>query len=450
MQGMAPSGLAGAFGGVDRRKLSNMGWIFLQQGTSVVAGFALMILLARHLGPDRLAAYAWIFSLAMLASPLAISAESLITRRLVESPDDAPQILGSGLVLHIGGAVAGAVLVLAFAWANRPDGVSLAAVLIGVLILPTLAFFTFDGWFRANERIAVVAVPKSIAVSLGAICGLGLVFAGAGLIAFVWLRVVQSLGAGLASAAWYRLRGPLRELEVSRAELARLFREGWPLIAAGATSIAHLKVDQIMLGSMAPLYMLADYSLAARLAETVAVFQVALAAAFYPSLVRAFGRAPDGFDAHMQRFYDLHALAGYLGAVILALAAVTLFVPMFGEAYGGGVVLLCVLALAVPAQLLSGARGAMLTIRGWMRTALAISSIALSLNLLANLVLIPTHGAIGAAWATVGSTWLTCLALPVVLPWLRPFGRGAFAALLPWKAVPRVMALAERKGQQQS
>ena len=439
---MAPSGPAGAFGGVDRRKLRNMGWIFLQQGTSVVAGFALMIFLARHLGPDRLAAYAWIFSLAMLASPLAISVESLITRRLVESPDDAPQILGSGLVLHMGGAVAGVLLVLAFAWANRPDGVSLAAVLIGVLILPTLAFFTFDGWFRADERIAVVAVPKSLAVGFGAACGLGLVFAGAGLVAFLWLRVVQSFAAGLASAAWYRVQGSFRGLEVSRSELALLFRDGWPLIVAGATSIAHLKVDQIMLGSMAPLSMLADYSLAARLAETVAVFQVALSAAFYPSLVRAFKRAPGDFDAHMQRFYDLHALTGYLGAAILALAAVALFVPMFGETYGGGVTLLCILALAVPAQLLSGARGAMLTIRGWVRTALAVSCVALLLNVLANVVLIPTQGATGAAWATVGSTWLTCLALPFLIHWLQPFGKGALNALVPWKATPRVMALA--------
>jgi O-antigen/teichoic acid export membrane protein len=229
---------------------------------------------------------------------------------------------------------------------------------------------------------------------------------------------------------------------VSRAELGRIVREGWPLIAAGTTSIAHLRIDQIMLGSMAPLHMLADYSLAARLAETVSVFQVALAAAFYPSLVRAFRRAPSGFDAHMQRYYDLHALSGYLGAAVLVIAAVSLFVPMFGEDYAHGVSLLCILALAVPAQLLSGARGAMLTIRGWMHTALAASSIALGLNVLANLVLIPAHGATGAAWATVGSTWLACLALPVLLPWLRPFGKGAVDALLPWRAMPRVMALA--------
>lgn len=439
---MKNSRLAAALAGVDRRKIRNMGWIYFQQGSSLVMGFLLMVFLARYLGPDRLAVYAWVFSLVMLMAPLAASAEPLITRRIVETPESTARILGSGLALRLLGALLGAALVLAYAAVARPTGVSMTAIWIAVIMLPATALLTFDAWFRAKERISVVAVPKALAVSLGAVGGLGLIFAGVGLLAFFWIRTLQSLGTGLVSAIWYVFRGPRLALRVSRTELASLFSEGWPLIAAGLTSAAHLRIDQIMLGALAPLPMLADYSLAARLAEIPAVFHVALSAAFYPSLVRAHKKDPKSFDTHMQRYYDLHSMAGYLSIFLLIFAGLVLFVPVFGEAYQGGVVLVCILSLAVPMQFFDSARGAMLTIRGWGKTAFLVSGWALTINILANLFLIPTFGAAGAAWATVGSTWLTFLCLPFVLPWLKAFRSGVARSLVPWRACQRVFALA--------
>ena len=441
---MASEFLSNATGGVDQKKVRNIGWVILQQGTSLLAGFVLMVFLARHLGPDKLAVYAWVFSLVMLAFPLVTSLEPLSTRRLVSDPDRATRLLAGDFTLRVLGAVVGLVAILVFATFFRPATVPLSVVLIGSLLLPAMTLFTFDTWFRSRERIAVVAVPKSASAVVSLVLGLGLIQAGAGLLAFVVLRVAQALLASAAAPVWYRMKGPYRRLEFTRSEPARLLSEGWPLVLAGLTGMAHLRVDQIMLGSLAPMPQLADYALAARLVEIVSVLHVALHAAFYPSLVRAFSKAPEHFDDHMQRYYDLHALGGYFGALALAGAGLLLFVPVFGEVYSGGTILVCILALAVPAQLLVAARTEMLTIRGWMRTILLASALSLTMNVAANAVLIPLSGSSGAAWATVASMWTTCLILPFVVSRLSPAASGIQRALLPWNAISRVSALARR------
>lgn len=434
--------LVRAFGGVDPKKIRNIGWMLFQQGTSLLAGFVLMIFLARHLGPDLLAVYAWIFSLVMLAFPLVTAFEALSTRRMVAEPEHGPRILAGDFSIRVAGALVGMLCVVALALVVRPASVPMPAVLLGVMLLPAMALFSFDVWFRAHERLAVVALPKSVAALLSLCLGLGLVQAGAGLFAFLALRVGQAVVSGVAAPVWYRLKGPYSPLSFSKDEPMRLLAEGWPLVLAGLTGMAHLRVDQIMLGSLAPMPQLADYALAARLVEVVTVLHVALQAAFYPSLVRAFSKAPDAFDRHMQRYYDLHALSGYLGAFALILAGLLFFVPIFGAVYSGGTVLVCVLALAVPAQLLVAARTGMLTIRGWTRTILIASALSLAVNITANAVLIPINGASGAAWATVASMWTTCMLLPLIVKGLRPAAPGILRALLPWDAVSRVRKLA--------
>jgi O-antigen/teichoic acid export membrane protein len=95
---------------------------------------------------------------------------------------------------------------------------------------------------------------------------------------------------------------------------------------------------------------------------------------------------------------------------------------VFGEAYRASGQLLTVLAVAVPGHYLATSVGAVLVTQNNMRRKVWLMGLSALVNLLLNLLLIPSFGMYGAAWATVISETV------LVLAYLYAAGRYIFGA----------------------
>ncbi|MGH2396978.1 MAG: polysaccharide biosynthesis C-terminal domain-containing protein, partial [bacterium] len=76
---------------------------------------------------------------------------------------------------------------------------------------------------------------------------------------------------------------------------------------------------------------------------------------------------------------------------------------LYGPGFGPAVPVLSVLAFAVPLDFLVALKGTSYIARRQERLAFFCVAGAALANVLANLILIPTYGIIGSAWATVGA-----------------------------------------------
>jgi O-antigen/teichoic acid export membrane protein len=216
--------------------------------------------------------------------------------------------------------------------------------------------------------------------------------------------------------------------------------EGAPFLVAAFASLIYLRIDQVMLGAMAPPTELAGYAIAARLSEMAMFVPAVLQSVCYARLVAA-RNSPDGAIAARRTLFAVFAAAGWLVAGGVALAAQLLLVPVFGPAYSGAVPMTLILALGLPFAFLTIAMQMVLNTEGKPWLVPAMAGCAALLNVMLNLVLIPRMGGTGAAIATLAAAIASGL-LPALLHGpTRQIGRDMLASLNPQTFVARLAAI---------
>jgi O-antigen/teichoic acid export membrane protein len=136
------------------------------------------------------------------------------------------------------------------------------------------------------------------------------------------------------------------------------------------------------------------YNAVFRLVEATRLVPAAALAVVFPELCRASSAMP------MKR---LAVLLGSLGALATAFtftASSGVVHLVYGDAYQAASEALRVLSLSIPLFFVNYALTHQVIARDGQRRYLAITCAALLGNVGANLLLIPTHGMVGAAWAT--------------------------------------------------
>ena len=139
-----------------------------------------------------------------------------------------------------------------------------------------------------------------------------------------------------------------------------------------------------------------------------------LTSAALPALVRSRAGEPAVRRRSMRALTALATAGGLLVALALWALRHWIVQLLYGPAYAGAARALGILAFAVPFDFLVSVKGTGYIAAGFERTAALCAGAAALVNVLANLVLIPRYGMIGAAWTTLG-TYLLLLVLYVAI-----------------------------------
>ncbi|MEM6407572.1 MAG: flippase [Pseudomonadota bacterium] len=422
-----------------RTKIANVGWMLGERGIGVLIAFFVMTLVARALGPESFGAYVYLFSVTMLLSPIAhFGMSEILVRESVARPKDRHALFGSAMVLTSFFAFISVVLCIAIvALFGGPPGVTPFLMLLACSQLMVIPIEATWAWFKAEERMGPVVLPRILVAICIAIAAVYLVQRDYGLDAFVALRAVEQAGiAILALLVFAWATGELHRLKVSWREIRLLFSAGLPLMISMMATILYMRIDQVMLGQISTADELGRYGLAVRVSEVALVVPIALGTSFFASIIRAEARGT--LPEQGQRLYDAMTLATVLAGVTLAIAAFFLFEPIFGPAFADGLWPTLVLILGLPLYSWGIAREKVLLARRqyWLTPVIALCGAALNVGL--NLLLIPHFGGIGAAWATVATFLATALGVAIIVPTLRAEARGMLRALNLWRALQRL------------
>lgn len=168
--------------------------------------------------------------------------------------------------------------------------------------------------------------------------------------------------------------------------------------------VIHFRVDVLMLSALRAPEEVGAYGVAYRVFESLIMLGMAFAAAFYSVLTHAFGEGDiETARRLIQRAFD--GLAGVsLGLVPLGIVGTPLAVLLLtGDSVPTSSDTLRVLMLCLPVLVLSPIFSLTLVSLNRLTWIIAVSSVAIVLNVLLNLLLIPRYGAVGAASATLMS-----------------------------------------------
>jgi O-antigen/teichoic acid export membrane protein len=430
-------------------KLRDLGWSAAEQAVRLLAGLAATVIIARALEPAGFAAYSYVFVLIALYLPLArFGLDAVVLRQIAAEPDDAGRILGSALVLStLAALVAAAAALGTVALIGGPPGVSLAVTAIASLVILAVPTEVYSNFLKARERFAIMAAPRIVIAVAIAIAVFLAAQRSDDMRVFVTLRAAEALLFALAAAVAALGFGGMRIAHgLSRSQLSAYARAGLPLTLAGFATLLYMRIDQVMLGQLAPPEELAFYSVAVRIAEVAFLLPAILQTSFYAVIVRSHERDPGGFEGYMGRFYDLSALLALPTMLLLGAAGWLLIVPAFGGEYAASRPILLVLLASTPFYFLYYAWGTMLTVRQWFWSAPLVTVIGAAVNLVLNFPLIARYGAMGAAVATVISYFFASIGGSLFFPHLRSSALRMLRALEPVSATHRLLGLRARGG----
>lgn len=399
-----------------QRVISNTGWLLVERTLRYTIGFLVGVWIARHVGPEQygLLNYAGAV-IVVLAFMSTLGLDALAVRDIVRDPAARDETVGTVLVLRLAGGLLMVLAAAAIAY-SADHGDPRAAVMIMLISVAQLlqAFDSLDCWFQAVVASRYTVFARMTALLTMTAVRIALIVTHAPLVAFAWAILAESTVLALAMLVVYRRSG--QRIGAWRATMARaaaLLREGWPLMLSALVAAASLRIDHVMLGQMAGFAEVGAYAIAVRIVEVSFVIPAVVIASVFPAMISAKQQDRVTYEARIQALFDSMLWSALAIAVPLSLLAGVVVRVLAGNAYAAAGPVLEVLAWMPVLVFLGVIRQRWLLAENQLGAGLAVEAAGCGLNVLANLVLIPRHGAVGAAYASlIGSAFATVLVAP--------------------------------------
>jgi PST family polysaccharide transporter len=283
-------------------------------------------------------------------------------------------------------------------------------------------------WLTAGYRVAMILADAPLA-------------------AFAAAYVLESL-LGSLGAVWIlrRARGSL-PWDWDGTLARRFLREGLPLLLSGFAIMVYMRIDVLMIQSISGSAETGVYAAATKLSELWYFVPTALVGSASPALYEAFRNSRAQFLARYQRLMDLSLALGGVCALGLSLASRPLVQWLYGSDYAQAAGMLAVHAwggLFVCIGLVQSVWWNAHRMNGFYMVCTLAAAVA---NVGLNLLWIPTHGGLGAAWATVASYACAVSGMPLLWGPARDAMRHqGWALLLPFRLPALLAALRSGSG----
>ncbi|OYW31629.1 MAG: hypothetical protein B7Z47_00445 [Chthoniobacter sp. 12-60-6] len=358
-------------------------------------------LLARHLGSAGFGSLAASLALVSLLYSLAeLGMGRLLVRELLRDGADKNEVLGSSFFTRVAVSVILFCLLVLYVVAWRPAHGALLIVYGFVLL--THPVTDVLAWFEAERRLITAAWCQfaGFAISMAVIIG-GIVW-NAPLWFFALAFVIECLITTiLLIFNYHQLGGSCKGWRWHKQRAVSFLGESMYEIAAQLSLLMLLRVDTIMVGALRGETEVGYYSAAVRISEVAYFLPMMLAGFILPPLMERKQRDASEYQRGVADYFGVTIAIMLPVSLGIALTADWLVALLFGPQFMAASPMLIVHAWALVPFALGIARTQYLTLekRLWANVPAVVA--ALLINLVLNWMWIPSHGGLGAAWATL-------------------------------------------------
>jgi PST family polysaccharide transporter len=410
-----------------KRLLFNTSWLLSDKAGVMFSRLITAFVLARALSPSGYGSLNYVLAVVALVVPFSeLGLNAVVTRELVNTPDQETRIMTTSTLTRLVGAGLGTTVCLLIALMGwRLDG-GQERLALGILAIANLmtAFQVIEFWFQARIDAKTVARMRVSVALFFCLVKVLAAWAGVPMWGLAALFAGETALTGLGFLYFYqRGQGRFSLRSFDRHYALSLLKQGLWLILSGLASIVYLKIDQVMLAQMSGRHVVGIYAVAARLSEAWYVFPVAIVTSLFPPLLQQRKESLQGYWQRLQQVSDLlfiFALGLSLGTMVVATVLIRL---LFGEAYVDAALILRIHIWASLFIYMRALVSKWLIAEHLLPYSLLSHGLGAVINLVANLVMIPLWGGVGAAIATLVSYFVASYAAFWVLPAGRPMAQ---------------------------
>ena len=380
------------------------------QAAGMAATFLVGLQLARGLGPGGYGQYGIAMAMLTLAAvPSEFGLPQLVTREVAAASarEQRERLFGviawaDRVVLTL--AIPLSVLIAAGAWLVLESRIVAVAVAVGAFAIPLVAFAKIRGAALQGLHFVVlgqtpITLLRPLLMSL-MLAVLFLLMPGADASEAMALNVVTAAVAVVFAHAW--LRGRLPRPRPTRVEQDKSgwLRSAWPMATTAGIRTFQPQIGILLLGLLASSHEVGIFRVALSTAVMVAVPIGLINTVIGPQLARLHA---EGDRRRLQQLCSRSAQLMTATVLMLALPFLLYGAPLlslvFGEDFAPANIALMILCLAQLASAMFGPNALLLVMAGSERRVTRAIAAALIVNAAVLLLLVPSLGQVGAAWA---------------------------------------------------
>ncbi|SDS30150.1 Membrane protein involved in the export of O-antigen and teichoic acid [Halopseudomonas xinjiangensis] len=385
-----------------RKYLFNSGWLLLDKILMLGAGLAASLIVARFLGPEDFGYLNYALALvALLQIVCHLGMTGLLVKELRVRPEEEDRILSSVFVLKVGAAVLAYGLMLLI-WFADDDHRMAVLPLVGIMLIFT-PFEMLNDWFQSRVKAKYAAVAGMVGQIGGsslkiiaAVAGFGLVAVAAAHVSIIVITVV------LLSFFAFRLKRGFR-FDFSWSLSKELLGKSFLIFLGSLSAVIYLKVDQIMLQHLVGDSAVGQYAAAAKLSEAWYILPQVLMASIFPKIIDISHGDKSKFNDFLQVTFDLLFLAALGLSLFVFLFSDLIIAVLYGEAYSEAAMVLSIHIFASVFVFMRALFSKWIILEEVFIFSLITQGLGAFSNVLLNYWLIQSHGAVGAAIATLVS-----------------------------------------------
>ncbi len=399
---------------------------FASYATIVVLSLVPALLLTRYLGTVGFGRYTTVISLVTVVSLVTdVGMANLGTREFaIREGADRTAMMRDLLGLRVALTLVGVVFAMVFALCAGYDAALLAGTLLASLSTVALVFqHTYSIPLAAELRLGVLSLMEVVRQLLTAVAVIALIAVGAGILPLLSVPLAMYLLLVPVTAKLARGKITLG-MELHPRRWLALLRPTVAYSLATMVGAIYVYTAQILTSLAASAHQSGLFSLSFRVYTVAVTIPMLLVSGAVPLLARAERDDRERLAYALQRIFEVSLILGVAAAVGILAGAPFIVEVVGGPKYAGSVPVLRIQGIALAASFMVAGWGfALLTIKRY-RALLTVNAIALTTSCALTLALATTHGATGAAFATLCGECILLVGYPLALftrnPALRP------------------------------
>ncbi|MBR2903445.1 MAG: flippase, partial [Clostridia bacterium] len=405
---------------------------------ATVISLVVGVLSARYLGPSNYGTLNYTLSfVTFFVSVATLGMDSLIVKKLVESPDREGEYLGSCMLLRfISSVLSTLVIGLVVFVLNPSEPIKVTLALIQSLQLIFRSGHLFEGWFQRHLKSKYVAIAKMVASVVVSGYKIFLLITAKDIVWFAFANVMLEGICVLIFASFYKAeKGQRLVAKISTGK--EVFSQSYHFILSGLMVAIYTQMDKIMIGSILTDAAVGLYTTAL----TICAMWIFVPTAIINSYqVRIYELKKEGKEEeYLDRLKRLYGVIIWLCLIVSAI--VTVFADLgvhilYGEEYAGASGVLKIAIWSEVFSMIGVARGIWIVNEGKQKYVKYYLLFGALINLVLNATMIPWIGIYGAALATLITQIVTSVVSPLFFKETRAFTKivaQSFILLPFWK-----------------
>ena len=387
----------------------NILWLALDKSFKLFLGLFVGIWLARFLGPvewgrlNYLQAY-----ITILAAIATLGLDSFFVKEILENPNIKYRLIGTAFLLRFVFVIISLLAVIYYFIHSGETSENL--IIFCFLAIPILfsPFDIIDIEYQSLLQSRKTVLAKNIAYLIGGCFKIYFILIKMNLIYFAAVIGLESFLASTILLTQYQIKNQkLKEWGFDFRISLGILVKAWPFIISSLSIILYMRVDQIMIGKMINNNEVGQFSAAVKITELFLFIPMIISSSFFPLLVNSRKDAVgESYKKSIKLFFQIMAIIPLGIVLFVSFFSNNIVHILYGIKYPLASQILIFHIWALVPIFMGVAANQYLVLENLQIYTFIQTVFGLVANVVANFILIPKLGGVGAAIATLISQYI--------------------------------------------